>query len=90
MQPAMMALCVSSVPPGKRGSAYATYGTAADAGVAAGSVIWGLVANAMGYQMLFILNIVPAILAAFVYFTWKRSFGASGRVAHKTYNNRNL
>jgi MFS family permease len=60
IQPAMLALAISSVPPGKRGAANATYWTAFDIGVAVGSLTWGLVASALGYSAMFNLTIIPS------------------------------
>ncbi|MDO9534821.1 MAG: MFS transporter [Bacillota bacterium] len=73
LQPAMLALCLNSVPPEKRGAANATYWTAYDIGVAAGSVLWGPVAVALGYKTMFELTLVPVAIACFLYFMKKRS-----------------
>ncbi|MEW5919706.1 MAG: MFS transporter [Bacillota bacterium] len=68
IQPTMLALCISKVPAAKRGGANATYWTAFDIGVAAGSIIWGLVADAYGYSAMFNLTVIPIIVAALIYF----------------------
>ena len=68
MQPTMVALCISKVPPERRGGANATYWTAFDIGVASGSISWGLVANAFGYSTMFNLTLIPVAVAAAIYF----------------------
>lgn len=67
IQPAMLAMCINSVAPDKKGAANATYWTAFDIGVAAGSVIWGIIAGYFGYVLMFYLNIIPALLILPVY-----------------------
>jgi MFS family permease len=69
VQPTMLALCISSVHPSKRGAAIATFWTAFDIGVALGSVFWGIVANAFGYGIMFNLTVIPTLLALVAY--WK-------------------
>lgn len=69
VQPTMLALCISNVQPSKRGAANATYWTAFDIGIALGSVLWGIVANAFGYEMMFNLTAIPPLLALLAY--WK-------------------
>ncbi len=68
IQPTMAALCISKVPPERRGGANATYWTAFDIGVAAGSVSWGLVADAFGFGTMFNLTLIPVVIAAAIYF----------------------
>lgn len=73
IQPSMLALCINSVPPGRRGAANATYWTAFDIGVALGSVIWGIIAGYLGYAAMFFLNIIPPLLAVFVYLRYRKT-----------------
>lgn len=72
LQPTMLALCISSVPSDKRGAANATYWTAYDLGVAAGSILWGPVVVALGYPAMFRLTILPVAAAFFVYYYKKK------------------
>jgi MFS family permease len=72
IQPTMLALCIRSVSPEKRGAANATYWTAVDMGAAAGSLFWGFVATAYGYKDLFYLTIIPIVIAMIIYFSWRR------------------
>ena len=67
----MLILSVQNVAPEKKGTANATYWTCVDAGMAAGSFFWGFVAAALGYKKMFILTIIPAMLAFVLYFIWK-------------------
>lgn len=72
VQPAMLALCINSVPSVRRGAANATYWTAFDIGVAFGSVLWGIIASYFGYVVMFYLNIIPPLLALLVYLIYKK------------------
>lgn len=72
VQPAMLALCITSVSPDRRGAANATYWTAFDTGVAFGSVLWGIIASYFGYVVMFYLNIIPPLLALLVYLMRQR------------------
>jgi predicted MFS family arabinose efflux permease len=64
----MLTLAISSVSPEKRGAANATFWIGFDIGVALGSVLWGIVAAAMGYRLMFNLTIIPLVIALAVYF----------------------
>jgi MFS family permease len=68
LQPLMLTLAISNVSPEKRGAANATFWTGYDIGVALGSVLWGMVAAAMGYKLMFNLTIIPMVFALAVYF----------------------
>jgi MFS family permease len=71
IQPTMLALAIRSVPAHKKGAANATFWTAVDMGAASGSLCWGFVAAAFGYQILFNLTIIPLLIALTIYFTWR-------------------
>jgi MFS family permease len=71
IQPTMLALCIRSVPPEKKGAANATYWTAVDMGAASGSLFWGFVATAYGYKALFNLTIIPIVIAMVIYYLWR-------------------
>lgn len=66
LQPSMLTLCLSSSP-SHRGAANATFWTAFDIGVAAGSILWGMIAEHWGYASMFQLNILSLLLAAAMY-----------------------
>lgn len=78
LQFSMLILSVQNVPPEKKGAANATYWTAGDIGVAAGSFLWGFVATALGYTLMFYLTIIPAVIAPAIYFTWR--YGAKQQI----------
>lgn len=67
IQSAMLAMCIKKLPT-KRGLANAMYGTSLDLGVAIGSIIWGIVANLVGFQVMFRLTTIPVFLCLLVYF----------------------
>ena len=83
IQPTMLALAIRSVSSHKKGSANATYWTAVDMGAASGSLCWGFIAAAFGYQILFNLTIIPLIIALIIYFTWRNPTDISA-VAEQT------
>ena len=66
LQPSMLTLALLSAP-ARRGAANATYWTAFDIGVAAGSVLWGFVAQSWGYAGMFEANILALLAAAALY-----------------------
>ena len=67
----LLILAVNKVPPEKKGSANATYYTAVDLGIAAGSFFWGFVAAAFGYKSMYYLVIIPLVIAFSFYYKWK-------------------
>ncbi len=71
LQFTLLFLAVNKVPPEKKGSANATYYTAVDLGIAAGSFFWGFVAAAFGYKSMYYLAIIPIAIAFCFYFKWK-------------------
>lgn len=73
IQPAMLALCIKSVPDQMRGAANATYWTAFDLGIAIGSVGWGIIGSLVGYSMMYLISIIPVTAGAFYYFAKKSS-----------------
>lgn len=73
IQPTVLAQCIRRAPQTRRGAANATYWTALDIGVASGSIGWGFVAGALGYGTMFLLTIIPVILALAIYLTGRKS-----------------
>lgn len=71
IQPTMLALSIHSVPREKKGAANATYWTAVDMGAASGSLFWGFVATAFGYEILFKLTVIPIVISMAIYFLWR-------------------
>jgi MFS family permease len=53
-QPALMAMTVDRAGPQERGAAMGTFGTAMDLGIGVGSVVWGVTAEALGFQAMYV------------------------------------
>lgn len=68
LQLAMFADTIRRMPVHKRGAANATFWTAFDLGIAAGSILWGLLAALWGFFMMFHLTIIFTAAALLVYF----------------------
>ncbi|MEK7848353.1 MAG: MFS transporter, partial [Chloroflexota bacterium] len=75
VQPSLMALMVDSVSPGRRGAAMGTFTAAMDLGIGGGSFLWGFVAQAGGFPLMYQAAAVIALvaLAAFVTGSRKRA-----------------
>lgn len=71
LQPSMLTLCLTGAP-SRRGAANATFWTAFDVGVAAGSILWGFIAEHWGYASMFQFNILALVLAAVMYVSLSR------------------
>lgn len=67
VQPTMQAISVSYVPPERRGAATATYYFFIDLGLGLGSVLWGLVAQCLGYDQLYLMAVIPSLFSLLVY-----------------------
>ncbi len=67
IQPALQAMAVSKVIPSRRGAANATFFLGFDLGIGAGAILWGIIAEAFGYQFIYLLAVIPAIIGAFIY-----------------------
>lgn len=69
----ILIITVRRAPPERKGAANATYWTAVDVGMAVGSMFWGFIAASMGYQLMFILTIIPLAAAIFIYYNYRLS-----------------
>lgn len=69
LQSIMLILSIRNAPIEKKSIANALYWTAVDMGVASGSLFWGFIAAAFGFKLMFGLNLIPVMLAIFIYFT---------------------
>ncbi|KPU46290.1 bacillibactin exporter [Oxobacter pfennigii] len=67
IQPALQAMSVRDINPSRRGAANATFFLGFDLGIGAGSITWGIIAENAGYQIIYLLCIIPAVVAAFIY-----------------------
>lgn len=67
VQPTLQAMSVRHVPPERRGTANGTFFTFFDLGVGIGSVLWGAVAHAVGYNFMYLSVTIPTIGALLFY-----------------------
>ncbi|MFZ7104089.1 MAG: MFS transporter [Peptococcaceae bacterium] len=67
IQPALQAMSVRKVDPSRRGAANATFFLGFDLGIGAGAILWGIIAENLGYQIIYLLSIIPAIIGALIY-----------------------
>ena len=73
-QPAFQALAIQSAPIERAGVSTATYFLALDISVGAGSVILALLANALGYQYLYIIAALVMVIALSLYHVWIKKY----------------
>jgi MFS family permease len=69
--PTLQALAVRDVPVNRRGAATGTYYAAFDMGVGLGAILWGFVAEATGYRVMYFTALVPVALAGATYYTFR-------------------
>ncbi len=74
--PTLQALAVRYVPPGRRGAATGTYYASFDLGIGVGAIVWGFVAAASGYQIMYFATLIPMALAVAVYCAFKTRMGS--------------
>lgn len=68
VQPSLQAMAVYDVPPWRRGAANGTFMSGFDLGIGMGSMIWGMVAKYTGYSLMYLLAVIPVIIAFVLYF----------------------
>ena len=73
-QPAFQALAIQSAPIERAGVSTATYFLALDISVGAGSIILALLANALGYQYLYIIAALVMVIALSLYHVWIKKY----------------
>ena len=71
IQSTLMVAVVDSAPASGKGRAIATYWALLIPGVSAGSLFWGLIADACGYRLMYVLAIIPLLAALVVFFAWR-------------------
>ena len=54
-QPTLMAMTVDRAKPEERGAAMGTFTTAMDLGIGVGSIVWGMTAEAFGFQTMYVV-----------------------------------
>ncbi|WP_347489794.1 MFS transporter [Desulfoscipio sp. XC116] len=71
IMPSMQALAVKDVVPARRGTANSTFFSAFDLGIGLGAVMWGAVAQATSYAVMYQLSAIPGVLALISYLVLK-------------------
>ena len=68
VQPILNAIVVSLAPPERRGAANATFTTAMDLGIGIGSIILGFIVQQSGYESMYGISAIFAVLGIVVYY----------------------
>jgi len=71
--PTLQALAVRHAPADRRGVATATFFIALDLGIGLGTILWGYVAEATGYQIMYFTTLIPIALAGTIYYRLRNS-----------------
>lgn len=71
--PTLQALAVRHAPAHRRGVATATFFIALDSGIGLGTILWGYVAEAAGYQIMYFTTLIPIALAGAIYYRLRDS-----------------
>ncbi len=72
VQPSLQALAIVATSPEKKGAANATFFTGFDLGIGLSSIMWGFVAQAIGYSLVYLCAIIPAFLGLSFYYFYKK------------------
>lgn len=67
VQPSLQAMAVFNIPPQRRGAANGTFMSGFDLGIGIGSMLWGFIAKFTGYSTMYLLAVIPVIIAFFLY-----------------------
>ncbi len=67
IQPSMQALSVREIPFERRGAANGTFYIGFDLGIGIGAIMWGVVSQATGFSIMYLVAAVPALLALAAY-----------------------
>lgn len=68
-QPTLNTVVIRMCPPERRGTANATFYCAVDIGIGAGALLWGIIAQFLGYPAIFISASICGALGILAYFT---------------------
>ena len=69
--PCLQTLAVIFSPPERRGSANGTYFTGFDLGIGLSSVLWGFVAQAVGYSSMYMWTLAPVTMGLLLYLKYR-------------------
>lgn len=72
VQPSLQAMAVFNVPPQRRGAANGTFLSGFDLGIGVGSMLWGFIAKISGYSTMYLLAVIPVIIAFFLHVYLRR------------------
>ncbi len=75
LQPALQAMAVRNVPPSRRGAANATFFLGFDLGIGVGAMLWGAVAELVGYQAIYLWALLPIGIAFVIYWKARHTMG---------------
>lgn len=67
VQPALQAMALRHTAPSRRGAANGTFYTGFDLGIGAGSILWGIITQQVGYSAMYLCAFLPAAAALVVY-----------------------
>lgn len=73
--PSLQAMAVIAAPPERRGVANGNFLTGLDLGVGISAVIYGAIAQRVGYRSMYLWTLVPLLLAAFAFLFLRRKKG---------------
>ncbi|NMA69424.1 MAG: MFS transporter, partial [Desulfitobacterium sp.] len=76
-QPVLQAMAVRNVPPERRGSSNATFFVGFDLGIGVGSILWGIIAELVGFQTIYLLAMIPAVIGLFVFLKASKKYNES-------------
>lgn len=76
-QPVLQAMAVRNVPPQRRGSSNATFFVGFDLGIGVGSILWGIIAELVGFQTIYLLAMIPAVIGLLVFLKTSKKYSES-------------
>jgi len=85
LQPTLQAMAVRDVEPRRRGGANATFFIGFDLGIGLGAVIWGFVAQMLGYQAVYLAAISPVAVSFILYMLMQTERGRRLTTPEPTY-----
>lgn len=71
--PTLQAMAVRQAPAHRRGAATGTYFMAFDMGLGIGSILWGYIAEAAGFRIMYFTSLIPLFISGAIYFKYKSS-----------------
>jgi len=72
--PTLQAMALRHAPAHRRGAATGTYFVAFDLGLGLGAILWGFVAEAGSFRLMYFSTIIPLLIAAAIYFRYKKKY----------------